>query len=69
MNTSCVAIAEQFPWRQYHSFVDVGTAQGDLAVQVVLAHPHLTGVGLDLAEIGPIFEEYVVAHGAFAGRA
>jgi hypothetical protein len=32
-----LAIAEKFPWREYRSLVDVGTAQGDLAVQVVLA--------------------------------
>jgi hypothetical protein len=58
-----LAIAEKFPWGRYKSFVDVGTAQGDLAVQVSLAHPHLAGVGLDLAEIGPIFEDYVAAQG------
>lgn len=56
-------IADRFPWRDHRSFVDVGTAQGDLAVQVAHAHPHLTGIGFDLPEIGPIFEEYVVQHG------
>jgi ubiquinone/menaquinone biosynthesis C-methylase UbiE len=55
------AIAEQFPWRKYESFVDVGTAQGDLAVQVAVAHPHLTGIGFDLAEVGMIFEDYVAS--------
>jgi O-methyltransferase domain/Dimerisation domain len=58
-----LAIAEQFPWRKYNSFVDVGTAQGDLAVQVALAHPHLAGTGFDLAEVGPIFEDYAASHG------
>jgi len=58
-----LAIAEKFPWRQYKSFVDVGTAQGDLAAQVALAHPHLAGLGLDLAQVGPIFEDYVAAQG------
>ena len=33
--------------------------QGDLAVQVALAHPHLTGGGFDLPRVGPVFEEYV----------
>ena len=56
-------IAAQFPWSEYATFVDVGTAQGDLAVQIALAHPHLTGVGFDLPEIGPVFEEYVEHHG------
>jgi hypothetical protein len=54
-----LAIAEKFPWRNHRSYVDVGTAQGDLAAQVGLAHPHLAGIGFDLPEVGPIFEEYV----------
>lgn len=58
-----LSIAEKFPWRQYRSFVDVGTAQGDLAVQVALGHPHLHGTGFDLAEVGPIFEDYTAVNG------
>lgn len=53
------AIAQKVPWRSYQTFADVGTAQGDLAVQIALANPHLEGIGFDLAEVGPIFEEYV----------
>src|ERR1700688_4207772 len=49
-----VAIAKQFPWKQYKSAVDVGTAQGDLIVQVVLANPHISGIGFDLPEVAPI---------------
>ena len=52
-------IAEIFPWRDYRSFVDVGTAQGDLAVQIAHAHPHLEGLGFDLPEVAPIFEDHV----------
>ena len=62
-----MTIAATFPWRDYASFVDVGTAQGDLAVQIALANPHLTGTGFDLPEVGPIFEDYVAANG-LAGR-
>jgi 2-polyprenyl-3-methyl-5-hydroxy-6-metoxy-1,4-benzoquinol methylase len=58
-----LAIARKVPWNQYRTFADVGTAQGDLAVQVALANPHLQGIGFDLAEVGPIFEEYVEQHG------
>lgn len=54
-----LAIAQQFPWPQYRSYVDVGTAQGDLAAQIALAHPHLRGIGFDLPEVQPIFERYV----------
>ena len=57
------AIARQFPWANYKTFADVGTAQGDLAVQIAAHNPHLTGVGYDLAEIAPIFEEYVEENG------
>jgi hypothetical protein len=56
-------IAKKFPWAQYRTFADVGTAQGDLAVQVALANPHLNGFGYDLAEVEPVFEEYVARHG------
>jgi hypothetical protein len=58
-----MAIAKQFPWAKYKTFADVGTAQGDLATQIALANPHLTGVGFDLPECGPCFEEYVEANG------
>ena len=58
-----IAIAKQFPWKQYKSAVDVGTAQGDLIVQVALANPHLSGIGFDLPEVGPIFEDYVTTNG------
>ena len=57
-----IAIAKQFPWKQYKSAVDVGTAQGDLIVQVALANPHISGIGFDLPEVGPIFEDYVTAN-------
>jgi hypothetical protein len=58
-----VLIAKQFPWKQYSSAVDVGTAQGDLISQVALANPHIAGIGFDLPEVGPIFEDNVTAHG------
>ena len=57
------AIASKFPWDRYQTFVDAGTAQGDLAVQIALAHPHLSGMGFDLAEVGPIFEDYAERNG------
>jgi hypothetical protein len=53
-----MAIARLFPWKNYRTFVDVGTAQGDLAAQVALANPALEGIGFDLAQVAPIFEAY-----------
>jgi len=58
-----LAIAKKFPWRNHRTFVDVGTAQGDLAVQVALAHPQLAGIGFDLPEVAPAFEEYAAQQG------
>ncbi|MER6051764.1 methyltransferase [Streptomyces sp. NPDC001793] len=62
-HTANRAIARQVPWRDYRTVADMGTAQGDLAVQVLLANPHLTGVGFDLPAAGPVFDEYVRGHG------
>ena len=58
-----VTIARALPWANHKTFVDVGTAQGDLAVQIALANPHLRGVGYDLPAVAPIFEEYAAAMG------
>jgi len=57
------AIAARFPWAEYKTVVDAGTAQGDLVVQVTLKNAHLSGTGFDLPAVAPIFEEYVEANG------
>ncbi len=61
------AAAQAFPWKEYKSFIDVGCAQGGFTAQVALAHPHLTGGGFDLPQVGPIFDDYMKSHG-LAGR-
>ena len=58
-----MTVARAFPWKDHRTFVDVGTAQGDLAAQIALANPHLKGMGFDLPEVAPIFEEYVAKAG------
>ena len=58
-----ITIANQFPWSKYQSCADIGTAQGDLVMQIARANPHLRGIGFDLPEVGPIFEEYIAANG------
>lgn len=57
------ALAQKFPWAQYRSFVDVGSAQGGLTVVLAQAHTHLKGIGADLPVVGPIFRKYVASHG------
>jgi hypothetical protein len=62
-----MAIPSKFPWSGYQVFADIGAAPGDLATQIALVNPHLSGIGFDLAEVGPTFEEYVEQNGV-AGR-
>jgi O-methyltransferase domain/Dimerisation domain len=61
-----VAIAAKFPWDKYSTVVDIGPAQGDLLTQVLLKNPHLTGVGFDLPEVAPIFDDYLESNGLTA---
>jgi hypothetical protein len=60
---AAVAVAHKIPWGTYRTFVDIGTAQGNVPVQVASAHPHLIGGGFDLPPIRPIFEEYIASAG------
>ena len=57
-----MAIASKLPWDKYKTAADCGTAQGDLIVQIALKNPHIAGIGFDLPEVAPIFEEYVEAN-------
>jgi O-methyltransferase domain/Dimerisation domain len=61
-----LAIAQKFPWSEYKTAVDVGTAQGDLITQVALANPHIAGIGFDLPQVRPVFEEYAANNGLAA---
>jgi hypothetical protein len=56
------AMAQKFPWQNYRSFVDVGTAQGALVVEIARKHEHLAGVGFDLPAVGPVFDDYIAAN-------
>ena len=60
---SARVIAKKFPWKKYSTFVDVGCAQGGVAVEIALAHKHLTGLGMDLPVVRPVFEAYAQARG------
>lgn len=57
------AIAARFPWDRYDTFVDVGSAQGCVPVQIALVHPHITGGGFDLPVLAATFDRYVKDHG------
>jgi O-methyltransferase/methyltransferase family protein len=56
-------MAENFPWHRYKTVGDVGGAQGGVAVQIALAHPHLSGFVFDLPPVKLLCEEYVASFG------
>ena len=60
---SARALTCAFPWANYRTFADVGTSQGNVPVQLALAHSHLAGVGFDLPALAPIFADYVASFG------
>jgi SAM-dependent methyltransferase len=60
---SAQLIAKKFPWKKYRTFVDVGCAQGGVAVEIALAYKHLIGGGMDLPMVQPVFEAYAQARG------
>ncbi|WP_426419714.1 methyltransferase [Bradyrhizobium genosp. A] len=53
------AIAANFPWRDYKTFMDLGSAQGMVPATLARAHPHLTGIGFDLPPVKPVFDEFI----------
>jgi hypothetical protein len=57
------AIAGNFPWRDYKTFMDLGSAQGMVPATLAHAHPHLTGIGFDLPPVKPVFEEFIAHRG------
>jgi hypothetical protein len=60
---SAMAIAGKFDWSRHKTFVDVGAAQGMVPVVLCRSHPHLKGLGFDLPQVGPVFEEFVASQG------
>jgi hypothetical protein len=56
------SIAAKFPWQDYATMLDVGTAEGCLPVQVLQRYPRLTGTGFDLPPLAPLFDAYVEQH-------
>lgn len=57
------AIAAKFSWRDYKTFMDLGSAQGMVPATLAGAHPHLTGIGFDLPPVKPVFEEFIAHRG------
>jgi hypothetical protein len=60
-------VAEKFDWKDCKTFADVGAAQGMVPVTLARRHAHLSGIGFDLPQVQPVFEEFV-ARNALADR-
>jgi hypothetical protein len=60
---AAAAIADNFPWRDHKTFMDLGSAQGMVPATLARAHPHLTGIGFDLPQVKPVFEEFIARRG------
>ncbi|HYB99492.1 MAG TPA: methyltransferase [Candidatus Limnocylindrales bacterium] len=58
---AAVQIASKFPWDRYRTFADIGCAQGCVPVELAETHAHLSGIGFDLAAVGPVFDEFVAS--------
>jgi hypothetical protein len=61
------AIATNFSWNDYMTFVDLGSAQGMVPGTLARTHPHLSGIGFDLPPVKPVFEEFI-AHQRLSDR-
>ena len=55
-------LAAKFPWQDYRTLIDIGTAEGCLPVQIATAHSHITGGGFDLPPVEALFNRYVEKH-------
>jgi SAM-dependent methyltransferase len=54
-------LAEAFDWSDRRLLVDVGGARGNLAAQLIRAHPHLSGCVFDLPVMATPFAEHVAS--------
>jgi O-methyltransferase domain/Dimerisation domain len=58
LNTSIgVELATAFDWSAYHDVLDVGGCRGNLAGQLLAAHPGLRAQVFDLPPLEPFFDE------------
>lgn len=56
-------LAAAFDWSGHASMADIGGARGNLAGNIVRAHPHLEGNVFDLPQMEPFFEQHMRALG------
>lgn len=52
-------LADEFPWEEYDTVVDLGTSEGVVPRRVAEENDHVTAVGLDLPRVEPHFRDFV----------
>jgi hypothetical protein len=57
------ALAADFNWTGRRHVIDLGGALGAVPAAVLRSHPDITGAVFELPPVGPVFEEFVAAHG------
>jgi precorrin-6B methylase 2 len=57
------ALAWILPWKEFQSVIDIGTAEGAIALQLARCHTHLHVCGYDLPSVEPFFRRHVERNG------
>ncbi|MEU6731383.1 methyltransferase [Nonomuraea wenchangensis] len=56
-------LIDAYDWSGHRSVLDVGGCRGNLAGQIVKAHPELSGFVFDLPQMEPFFDEHIAEMG------
>ncbi|MFC4908619.1 methyltransferase [Actinomadura gamaensis] len=64
---AALALARDLDWDGVRTVADIGAAGGAVLRALLTAHPHLTGVGFDLPQVRPHFEQ-AAREAGLAGR-
>lgn len=56
-------LSQALDWSEVKTFVDVGGARGNVAAQLALHHPNLTGTVFDVPGVEPLFDEHMAVRG------
>jgi SAM-dependent methyltransferase len=57
-------MSDRFDFSECHSLLDAGCGSGTFAIAMTQMHPHMTATVVDLPEVTPITEEFVLDAGA-----
>ncbi|MFE2998801.1 methyltransferase [Nocardia sp. NPDC059246] len=63
LNAPIGAALSRLDWSQRTTFADIGGARGNIAAELVRAHPHLTAQVFDLPEVEPEFDAHITELG------